>query len=318
MGSYAQINGQSITSDKPGVISIIGGIVVFGDGSSYNPATGAFINRGSGSVYVNGRLLGSGPQDAPAPQDAAAASSGERVFDRFDARGLVLNVSSATCTVEPHMGDGMAVKLTGPQEVIDAFEVTVVNDQLCVTERIGKKGAGNYISSGGGVVIGSFIWSGGDIIGNVSIGGQPVKVSVHIPVGTPITASINGSGDVAIGNVRGGLDATIHGSGGIQTQSATDFLVVAIRGSGDMTVQNAQVNRLSVTVQGSGDVRIKGGSAKNAMIVVQGSGDVEFDGTASGAYLQCSGSGGIRVHHCLTKPIKTKHGSGDIRVAHVG
>lgn len=74
-------------------------------------------------------------------------------------------------------------------------------------------------------------------------------MSVHIPVGTPITASINGSGDVAIGNVRGGLDATIHGSGGIQTQSATDFLVVAIRGSGDMTVQNAQVNRLSVTVK---------------------------------------------------------------------
>lgn len=315
MGSYAQINGQSITSDKPGAISIIGGVVVFGDGSSYNPATGALINRGPGSVYVNGRLLGSGPQDVPAPQDAAAATSGERVFDRFPTTSLALTVRDASFSVEPHSGSGMLVKLTGPKEEIDAFEVEAVGGQLSITERP-PKGAGTIRGS---VVVGLRMQAGGDIvISNVSVGVSAVRVSVQVPVGTPIGTTIVGSGDITIGDVRGLLDVAIKGSGDVWAKSAREVLALHIQGSGDVTVDDAQVDRLSVSVQGSGDVDIRGGSARNAKLVVQGSGDVEFDGTASSAHLECYGSGDIRVYRCLTPPVEVRRGSGRIKVLQVG
>lgn len=326
MASSMSINGETIVSNKPGGISITGGTVVFGDGSSYNTATGKFVNCGKGDVYVNGRLLGSDPQDASTPRDNVSPENGNRVFDRFDATSLVLHAQSANFTVKPHDGTGMLVTLAGDQEAIDAFKVGVEGDGLRITEPAAKSGTSRYMTSHGGlvagvitgsVVVNSFATSGDIVLGGVSIG-KPVQVTVQVPVGTAITVVARGTGDVTIGDVRGPLEMNLHGTGDLTAGQVAQRLKVMLSGVGDVRVTHIQADIASIDASGTGDVTIGDGAVDSLEVSATGIGDVSFGGTANSAKLHATGVGDITVAHCLTVPTKRKNGLGDITVRRVG
>lgn len=105
---------------------------------------------------------------------------------------------------------------------------------------------------------------------------------------------VNGSGDVAAGDVKGGLDVTIAGSGSTAVRSIA--------------------GPLEVSIAGSGDVEIGGGRATTMKVSIAGSGDIDFRGAADSVQARIAGSGDVSVREVKGEISKTIMGSGSVRV----
>jgi hypothetical protein len=316
MALVATINGVQVHSDKQ-VTSIINTRVEFTDGSWCDVATGQVVNRGRGEINLG---------------NAVSGSSGETVTEgpkQYQASGLELDQLTADVTVETHRGTDMEVTITGPEDEVKAIRANMRGHTLVIgggTESgqggmtIVSRGGRTHIRSGRGIVVGGSSIMGGVFTGNMTVisggssGESPTKVTVKVPVGTPISVS-GGVGNTHIGDVNGPLTVHVSASGDVVAGRMTD-VNLHVQGSGDIRV--AEVNGSAVAqVQGSGDITIEGGNISTLSASVMGSGDVTVDGLAQRASLSVMGSGDIRVAHVLERPSKSVMGSGDIRVRRV-
>lgn len=284
MVNIMSVNGQRIETNKPGV-SIINGMIVFGDGSTYNSSTGVFKNVGPGYVKLNGRLL-----DDPDSNDEQEEPT-IKSFGDFRATDLTLSITSAKVTVLPHLSDSMRVEATGIKSLVDTVSVRLVGNTLTVTEEA-PESSDNYSFFGQSIHIGGVI-----SIGSSFGGASQLQIRIYVPVGTAIAAE-NNSGEIRIGDVRGAIDAEISGNGKIDVASAHGNVSLDISGNGDIKIRDGAIDALDVRISGNGDARV--------------------NGIAQHAKLRVSGNGTIKVSHVVNKPNKKISGNGTIKVRTVG
>ncbi len=160
-------------------------------------------------------------------------------------------------------------------------------------------------------------------------------LTIMVPPGFPVTLSVQGSGDVHIGDVGGTLDATLNGDGSLSA-GRTQSLMLAIHGDGDATVamvQGAADLRLGASgsaklgnVQGilhasltaSGDLVVAAITAPAADLSLEGSGDVSIgDGTIAALRAATNGNGDITVSAHVEAADLQASGGGDIKVRDV-
>ena len=122
-----------------------------------------------------------------------------------------------------------------------------------------------------------------------------------------LEASVRGSGDIDVGNVDDDATLNIAGSGEIVVGTLGGALSASIAGSGDIKTAGGD-GPLSMTISGSGDIKNSGGSFTDASISIRGSGDVVVDGEVSALDVSVMGSGDIRV----------KKATGDVSVSNLG
>lgn len=317
MALVATINGVQVHSDKR-VTNIINTRVEFTDGSWCDVATGQVVNRGRGEINIG---------------NAVSGKSGDIVTEgpkRYQASSLELDQLTANVAVETHLGVDMEVTITGPEDEVKAIRAYVHDRTLVIggsTESgqggmtVVSHGGSTHIRGGRGIVIRS-----GNFMSNVFGGGMTVisggssnesatKVTVKVPLGTPVSVS-GGIGNTRLGDINGPLTVNVCADGDVEAGRMTD-VNLHVQGSGDIRI--AEVTGSAVAqIQGSGDITIEGGNITTLSASIMGSGDVTVDGVAQRASLSVMGSGDIRVARVLERPSKSVMGSGDIRVRNVG
>lgn len=305
MAHIASINGKNISSDKE-VASIVNTRVTFTDGSWCDVSTGEVHSVGSGYINIG---------NTDASSDAKKVTEGPKRVSAsaLEVRGIVADVQ-----VDTHRDSGIEYTITGPADQVDAIRANVQGGTL-VIESDGSAAFSSGMTIGGGSGR-TIIQSGrGPAVvfgGSVVIGGgkNPVKVTVKVPQGTPVSASLV-LGDVVIGDTGGPLTASVQGHNVYAGRITTAQLTV--QGSGDVRIKEVN-GTVMAQVQGSGDIEIEHGSMPSLTATVQGSGDINVGGSATTASLTIMGSGDIRVAHVQQPPMESVMGSGDIRVRRVG
>lgn len=128
---------------------------------------------------------------------------------------------------------------------------------------------------------------------------------------------IIGSGDVLISElaVDDGITATITGSGDMALPSVRALSFKStVTGSGDLTA-GGTFGDTKIGVSGSGDIDLEG-KAKKVTLKVTGSGDIRLAGSAESVAAGVSGSGIIDITalDCADKVTKGVTGSGKVRM----
>jgi hypothetical protein len=140
-----------------------------------------------------------------------------------------------------------------------------------------------------------------------------------------------GCGDWTLANVEGAMRVSQAGSGNTRTGSAGEAkirvagsgdtalgdikgqLTVDIAGSGDVQVASIE-GPLDVRIAGSGDVKVAGGHASTMSVMVAGSGNVDFRGVAETLKARVAGSGDVRAKQVTGEIHKTIMGSGGVTI----
>ena len=159
----------------------------------------------------------------------------------------------------------------------------------------------------GGAVVGVVDRSGSLELSNAGCGdwtvanvAGPIRVrmagsgDVHAGAAGSAEVHINGSSDVFLRDVRGGLDTSSSGSGDLRVSTLNGPLHVRIAGSGNVLATTGQVTDMIVGVAGSGDVKF-GGVAQRLDASVVGSGDVRVGRVTGPVTRHIAGSGSVTV-----------------------
>lgn len=183
-------------------------------------------------------------------------------------------------------GKAPAVRVEGPQKLVDAMEVVVEGDRLKIRPK--RKGMFNGMQ-----------W-----------GGKPARVSVSAAALT--AASVAGSGDIVIDRVTGQRFAgSVAGSGDLNlSQVSVEQLALSIAGSGRVTAAG-QAQKASYSIAGSGDLDAGKLTSRDAAAEIAGSGSITARATGT-AKASIAGSGDIDISggaRCTQR----KNGSGSIR-----
>lgn len=133
----------------------------------------------------------------------------------------------------------------------------------------------------------------GDLRGALSVDGMS---SGKLNVGRVTTAavSIDGSGDVTLGDVDRDVNFEINGSGSVKSGRTAGKAELEINGSGEIDVAYAN-GAINAEINGSGDISIHGGVADPLAVEINGSGSVLMDGVAKNQSIEQSGSGKVRI-----------------------
>jgi hypothetical protein len=224
------------------------------------------------SLAALGLLAGCGAVHA----ESGSRSFKVRGFDRVALRGAD--------NVVVRVGTAESVTATGPSDILDRLEVTVVNGEL----RIGREKKWN---------IG---WSADR---------KPAVVTVTLP--RMRGAAVAGSGDMQVDRVRASVfEGSVAGSGNLAIGALqADAATLNIAGSGNASIKG-QARSLNVSVAGSGNLAAPGLRSERAKINVAGSGDVRTHVTGE-ADVSIIGSGNVEL---AGKPRcrVSKMGSGDV------
>ncbi|WP_028967471.1 head GIN domain-containing protein [Sphingomonas phyllosphaerae] len=215
--------------------------------------------------------------DGAIAQEAPARGSGTtRSYDVRDFSGIKLAGSD---DVDVRVGRGFSVRAEGDPRVLDKITVTREGDRLTISRR----------------------WSRAR--GNA-------RVYVTLPRLT--AASLDGSGNLTIDQVRGGsFDARLAGSGNLRiAQVATESLGLSLAGSGNIATAG-QTGQFSLNLAGSGNVDAAALVARQAAIKSAGSGDIRA--TVRGpATISLVGSGDVDLGGGARCTVR-KAGSGTVR-----
>jgi DUF4097 and DUF4098 domain-containing protein YvlB len=139
------------------------------------------------------------------------------------------------------------------------------------------------------------------------------KVELAVTVPQLHAATIAGSGDVQVDQVRGDrFEGTVAGSGALNVATLdVQELKLAIAGSGAAKAAAGRTNRADFDIAGSGDIDAKGIQAQDAKVSIAGSGSVATHATGT-ANVSIMGSGDVDVTGGA-KCTVSKAGSGDVR-----
>ena len=162
----------------------------------------------------------------------------------------------------------------------------------------------------------SIAGAGAVAVGTSGCGGETGRLEIDVPVGTPLTISASGSGDLRLADdIAAPLVLDLTGSGDVVGGKVNGQLVVSVRGNSDVSL-GAIAGPATLEMTGSGDVRLE--SLDGTLTLKhQGNGDlavgrvaagtVTIDSTGSGDMLFGRGSIGTLIAHL--------QGNGDLGVA---
>lgn len=219
------------------------------------------------------------------------AEAGETVEARGTGPSRDYNVAGFTAVslrgaddADVRVGPAFSVRAQGPAKELDKLEIARDGDTL-VIRRKRESGLGWGSSEG-------------------------VKVFVTMP--RLATASVSGSGDMAVDRVEGGrFKGAVAGSGNLSLGSLrVDEAALSVAGSGDLTGAGV-ARRLSMDIAGAGDIDARQVTAAEAAISIAGSGNARaiVNGPAK---INIAGSGDVELGgqpRCST----SKVGSGEVR-----
>lgn len=212
-----------------------------------------------------------------AESGTGSRSFGVRGFDRISLRG--------SDNVVVRVGSAESVTATGPKDVLDKLEITVIDGEL----RVGREKR----------------WSMG-----WSAEGKPAVITVTLP--RLRGAAVAGSGDMQVDRAQAtSFSGSIAGSGNLTIGSLqADAASISIAGSGDASMKG-QARSLDISVAGSGNLNGAGLRSERAKINVAGSGNVEAYAEAE-ADVSIVGSGDVTLAG-KAKCRVSKMGSGEVR-----
>lgn len=210
-------------------------------------------------------------------QEVPAQGSG--AARTYDVRDFTTIKLAGSDDVDVRVGGGFSVRAEGDPQILAKLTISHDGDRLIVSRR----------------------WSGAR---------GTARVYVTLPKLT--AASLDGSGDLAIDQVRGdSFDARLAGSGNLRiAQVAADSLALSLAGSGNIATAG-QTGQLSLSLAGSGNVDATGLVAREAAIKSAGSGNVRA--TVRGpATVSLVGSGDVDLGGGARCTVR-KAGSGTVR-----
>ncbi|GLB50063.1 head GIN domain-containing protein [Neptunitalea lumnitzerae] len=106
-----------------------------------------------------------------------------------------------------------------------------------------------------------------------------------------MTASVTGSGDIALKVKADKVDSYVTGSGDILLEGDTTDFKCTVTGSGDISAYELKASNVIADVTGSGDIHLY--CKANLKAYVSGSGDIYYKGNPEIRDLSTSGSGDI-------------------------
>ena len=142
------------------------------------------------------------------------------------------------------------------------------------------------------------------------------KLEINVSSANLHEATLNGSGDIDLGNLdtNGSLRIQLNGSGDIDGKAVhcTDD-TVSLAGSGDIVFGSMDCRKLTATVAGSGDVVLNAVKAASTQASVAGSGDLTLRGETVEARCSVAGSGDLNASGLKAKSVHASvAGSGDV------
>jgi hypothetical protein len=188
--------------------------------------------------------------------------------------------------VQVHTGANPGVSARGPQKLLERTVVEVKGDKLVIHPQRHNGWFSFDFSSDRGA-----------------------KFDVTVPQLSG--ATIAGSGDIEVDNVRGDrFDGDVAGSGGLRLDNvAVKALDLSISGSGDLEARAGSAQSANYQIAGSGGLDAGHVAAQQLKISIMGSGDVRAHATGT-ADVSIMGSGDVEVSGGAKCSV-SKHGSGD-------
>lgn len=215
---------------------------------------------------------------------SSIAPSGPGATRTYAASGFTGVDLRGSDDVDVKMGNAFSVTAEGDPKVLDQLELQVVDGVLRVSR---KDGNGKWFSHDDR---GAKIHVVMPKLASASVSGSG-NLAVERAEGD-VSAAVSGSGNLDIADLRGGMTKlAIAGSGDLTAKGTTEKLAASIAGSGDIDAKGLTANSAEVSIAGSGNMEgaVKGGAA----VSIVGSGDVELTGGAKCA-VNALGSGEAR------------------------
>ena len=195
-------------------------------------------------------------------------------------------------TVYYKQGDSFAVKVVGPEDLVDKI-VTEREGQSLVIRNKGKFG-----------------------VFNISMTSDD-ELAVYVTSPDLVRIQLNGSGDF-ISNQRidtDNMQITLRGSGDIDIDDLIcDNCVTEVVGSGDLEIRSLETRTSDVSLVGSGDVKLGQKNVQLTDISLRGSGDIAIDFMQGcrEVHTNLVGSGDVSLKGRVKRFTQQKTGSGDI------
>ena len=188
--------------------------------------------------------------------------------------------------VQVHTGANPSVSAQGSQKLLERTVVEVKGDKLVIHPQHHNG------------------WFSFDFSSN-----RGAKFNVTVPQLSG--ATIAGSGDIHIDNVRGDrFEGDVAGSGGLNIDNvAVQALKLSIAGSGDVKAGAGSAQSADYGITGSGGIDGGGVTVQQLKASIAGSGDVKARATGA-ADISIMGSGDVEVTGGAKCSV-SKHGSGD-------
>jgi hypothetical protein len=138
-------------------------------------------------------------------------------------------------------------------------------------------------------------------------------LDAEVPAAATLSASVAGSGDLAVRGSAADCEITISGSGDVRGRAldCATSTEVAVHGSGDVTLQG-KTKTCSFEVHGSGDVTANDYACQSADVQINGSGSVDLANVAEIA-VEVHGSGEVSYRGEPKLRRMEIHGSGGLR-----
>jgi hypothetical protein len=182
---------------------------------------------------------GCGVRFSDGPHTVQTRSIG--AFDRVDLRG--------SANVVVHRGSGRTLTVEGGQRRVNSVVTRVQSGTLIVEDH--------------------------DSSDMLDLSGDQLTVTVSVPRLTAVR--IDGSGDVSLPELRGGpLQLRVDGSGDVDGHGHLDALDASVNGSGDIDLGDVAVQTGKVSISGSGDANLH--AVRSLAALVTGSGDISYSG----------------------------------------
>lgn len=124
----------------------------------------------------------------------------------------------------------------------------------------------------------------------IKVNGSTDIVAQSPIIGSNLTISINGSGDIVMDSIKmEKFYVKINGSGDVRIGGVAENFLVEITGSGDVRALKLKAKNVSVETNGSGDVYVN--CLENLNVDISGSGDVYYIGNPKNTKINIYGSG---------------------------
>lgn len=192
--------------------------------------------------------------------------------------------TASSADVEITKGDSLEVILSDYENLLDYWDVKVVNNTLIIQ----TKPFSSLVNTRAKVTIVM-----PDELYEASINGSG-NIAINSQFENLEKASIAGSGSINgnVNTVYSNLNLTISGSGSIVLKGTADELKAETSGSGKMRLTELTVQNIDCTISGSGDMYLN--VEKTLKATILGSGDIFYTGRPA---IDINGSGSGRLIH---------------------